>query len=112
MLCMGSLRVVRPTPYRLNIQTRLLLLCLSVATPLLAIGSFFLWQQYNMLKSQSQKDVIVEAKLAGHTIDEWLKEQREAAHALAISINLFKADSPQRLMANALHSHPGWSEVF
>jgi diguanylate cyclase (GGDEF)-like protein len=83
-----------------------------VATPLLAIGSFFLWQQYNMLKSQSQKDVIVEAKLAGHTIDEWLKEQREAAHALAISINLFKADSPQRLMANALHSHPGWSEVF
>lgn len=109
---MGSLRVVRPTPYRLNIQTRLLLLCLSVATPLLAIGSFFLWQQYSMLKSQSQRDVTIEAKLAGHAIDEWLKGEREAARALAISINLFKADSPQRLIISALHNHPGWSEVF
>jgi diguanylate cyclase (GGDEF)-like protein len=83
-----------------------------VATPLLAIGSFFLWKQYDTLKTASERDLVSEAKLASHSIHAWFDVQREAGKSVAISLSTFKGESPQRLMVSALRTHPDWKEVF
>jgi diguanylate cyclase (GGDEF)-like protein len=105
--------LAQPTPeYRLNIRARLLLLCLGVAVPFLAIGSFSFWQQYKTLHAQAQRATEYEARLAARSLSEWLKVQRDALRATTAIVAIQKPEAMGRVMFCHLHAQQPWRELF
>lgn len=98
--------------HHLNIRTRLLLLCLGVATPLLSIGSFFLAKQYQMLHAAGQQAAQMEAAFAGRYVSEWYKSECENLHGLAVRTYGKDAQCCQDLLSAAITEHKNWREVF
>src|ERR1700728_1798849 len=105
--------LLNPIPARLNIRTRMLLLCLGVATPLLAIGSFSLWKEYRTLRCEAQRATMFQAAITGRTLNQWLVSQTDAVRALAAlpAMQSLKDDTVQKILNTALEAQSGWTEI-
>lgn len=97
----------------LNIRTRMLLLCLGVATPLLAIGSFSLWKEYRTLKQEATRATTFQAAIATRTLSQWAHAQTDAVLALAAlpDIQKLKVEPCKKILATALKAQSSWNEI-
>lgn len=98
----------------LNIRARMLLLCLGVALPLLAIGSFSLWKQYGTLKDESKRATGFQAAIASRTLNQWTLSQLRSVQALSNLPRLSGHDAGDReeILETALASHQrDWNEI-
>lgn len=100
-------------PARLNIRTRMLLLCLGVAAPILAIGSFVLLKEYRTLKSEAHRATTFQAAISARTLSQWLVAECDAVRALTTAgpIQTLKVDIAQKIINTELKSQPSWSEI-
>ncbi|HEY9773988.1 MAG TPA: diguanylate cyclase [Planktothrix sp.] len=105
--------LLNPIPARFNIRTRMLLVCLGVAAPLLAIGSFSLWKEYGTLRQEAQRATMFQATITGRTLNQWLLTQTDAVRALAAlpAMQSLKSDTVQKILNTALEAQNGWSEL-
>ncbi|HEY9676605.1 MAG TPA: diguanylate cyclase [Drouetiella sp.] len=100
-------------PTRFNIRTRMLLLCLGVAAPLLAIGSFSLWKEYRTLKQEAQRATTFQAAISVRTLGQWTRAQLSTVRAIASihSIQEMNLQSTRKVFATALQAQPFWTEI-
>jgi len=98
----------------LNIRTRLLLLCLGVALPLLAIGSFSIWKQYGSLKDEAHRATSFQAAIAARTLSQWTDSQVKTLKALSHLSALRKLDTTasKPIFATALQAQTDWDELI
>ncbi len=100
---------------RLNIRARMLLLCLGVAAPLLAIGSFSLFKEYKTLKLEAEHATTLQASTGVGTLNSWVSSQ---CHSLSSVAALLAKQSEQRpgeiqnTLAAALTSQPTWQGLY
>ncbi|MBS1956839.1 MAG: diguanylate cyclase [Cyanobacteria bacterium SZAS-4] len=100
-------------PTRFNIRTRMLLLCLGVAAPLLAIGSFSLWKEYRTLKQEAQRATTFQAAISVRTLGQWTKAQLSTVRAIASihAVQQMNLETSKKVIATALQAQPFWTEV-
>ncbi|MDZ4832996.1 MAG: diguanylate cyclase [Candidatus Melainabacteria bacterium] len=98
----------------LNIRTRLLLLCLGVALPLLAIGSFSIWKQYGSLKDEAHRATTFQAAIAARTLTHWTEAQIKTLTALSNlgQLRKFDAGTSKPIFVTALQAQPDWEELI
>ncbi|MBS1993613.1 MAG: diguanylate cyclase [Cyanobacteria bacterium SZAS LIN-2] len=100
---------------RLNIRARMLLLCLGVAAPLLAIGSFSLFKEYKTLKLEAEHATTLQAATGVGTLNSWVSSQ---CHSLSAVCNLLaiepqqKPEQIKKILAAALTSQPTWQGLY
>lgn len=114
---------------RLNIRNRMVLLCLGVATPLLAIGTFALVREYVTLKHEAERATSMQAATGVRTVTNWMDSQLGSLKAVAVLINRAglqekaqpkisgKVENPisaatDKLLATATVSQPSWKKLF
>lgn len=96
-----------------SIRTRMLLLCLGVAAPLLAIGTFSLWKEYQTLKQEAGRATTFQAAIAVRTISHWTRAQLDTVNAVA-SLSALKSNEPketQKILTTALKAESSWNEL-
>jgi diguanylate cyclase (GGDEF)-like protein len=82
-----------PTLLRnLDIRTRLLLLCLAVATPLLSMCGLVIWKEYQGLAQVAQRATTFHEELAVRTVQQWLSTRQDELKALAVLPQLQQSD--------------------
>lgn len=100
---------------RLNIRTRMVLLCLGVAAPLLAIGTFSLIKEYRTLKLEAERATSLQAATGVRTVTNWMDSQLGSLSAVAKLLAKTKSSSAgdtNKLLATAIVSQPSWSKLF
>lgn len=115
------LRGLFPPPIRgsvlnkgMNIRNRMLLLCLGVALPLLAIGSFSIFKQYDSLHEESKRATSFQAAIAARTLTQWTFSQLNSVSAIGTMNALSKGDRSiiEEVLDTALASHHrDWGEI-
>lgn len=103
-----------PFTYRVKIRTRLILLCLGVATPLLLIGCFSLFEEYSTLKQEAQRATRFQNAIAVRSLEHWISSQLDSVKAVS-SLSTFqtnKPDSVMRVLNTALEAQRSWTEIF
>lgn len=110
---MAKLAVLPKLPKRCNIRTRMLLLCLGVAAPLMAIGCFSLWKEYGTLKQEARRATTFQAAIATRTLSQWTQAQLDSVRALASlpAVQQQNAESTKRIITTALQAEKGWNEI-
>jgi diguanylate cyclase (GGDEF)-like protein len=106
--------VFLPFSYRVKIRTRLILLCLGVAAPLLVIGSVSLFEEYKTLKQEAQRATRFQNAIAVRSLEHWIGSQLDTVKAVA-SLSTFqtnKPDSVMRVLNTALEAQSAWTEIF
>lgn len=106
--------IVKKVSKGLNIRTRMLLLCLGVALPLLAIGSFSLIKQYESLKEESTRATGFQAAIAARTLTQWTFSQLNSVSAIGHIPALSDPDRTivDEVLKTALISHQrDWGEI-
>ena len=100
-------------PQRLNIRTRMLLLCLGVAAPLLAIGSLAVFNEYKTLKSEASRATAFQASSAVRTVRQWMQGQVTTLHALASlpQMQWLEPAYARKIFATALSAEPDWEDI-
>ena len=88
---------------RLNIRSRLLLLCLAVATPLLVIGGLIIWSEYKNLKAEARRATTFQAAIAVRALSRWLDSQEQGLEALASlpALSQLDLDAASRILTTA-----------
>jgi hypothetical protein len=61
----------------------MVILCLGVAAPLLAIGSFSLFKEYRTLKLEAERATTLQAATGVRTVSSWIESQLHSLSALA-----------------------------
>jgi len=91
----------------------MLLLCLGVAAPLLAIGSFSLYEEYRTLKTEAQRSTTFQAAIAARTLNQWTKRNLNNLRAIANQNDVTHGNvlSIKKILANSLNAHSHWSEI-
>ncbi|HEY9786961.1 MAG TPA: HAMP domain-containing protein, partial [Candidatus Obscuribacterales bacterium] len=92
----------------------MLLLCLGVAAPLMAIGCFSLWKEYQTLKQEAGRATTFQAAIAVRTMTNWTRSQLDTIKAVA-SLSALKESDPQAIKAildTALDAEPSWNELL
>ena len=107
------MQLLNQIPARLNIRTRMLLLCLGVAAPLMAIGSFTLWKEYRTLRTEAERATTFQASISARTLEQWLNAETSATKALAAlpAVQSMQADKSQKILATALEAESTWTEI-
>lgn len=94
------------------------LLCLGVAMPLLAIGSFSLFKEYRTLRLEAERATTLQAATGVKTLSNWMLGQKSALESLAKLVASQKASSLDSLaeinktLAIASASQPHWSKLL
>ncbi|CAN5178315.1 hypothetical protein BH11CYA1_BH11CYA1_15770 [soil metagenome] len=100
---------------RLNIRSRMVILCLGVAAPLLAIGSFSLFKEYRTLKLEAERATTLQAATGVRTVSNWIESQLHSLSALAsLSAKGSLASNAPTIstLSTALVAQPSWSKLF
>ncbi len=91
------------------------LLCLGVAMPLLAIGSFSLFKEYRTLKLEAERATTLQAATGVRTLSNWMTGQLDAIDSVA---NLLEKQDLKngnidinKTLATATVSQPSWSKL-
>ncbi len=93
----------------------MLILCLGVAAPLLAIGSFSLFKEYKTLKLEAEHATTLQAATGVGTLNSWVRSQ---CHSLSSVSGLLakqaeaKPDQIEDTLAAALTSQPTWQGLY
>jgi diguanylate cyclase (GGDEF)-like protein len=93
----------------------MLLLCLGVAAPLLAIGSFSLFKEYKTLKAEAEHATTMQAATGVVTLNSWAATQCGSLGSVAdLLATEPKQDAPQlkKMLAAALTSQPTWQGLY
>lgn len=77
---MRLLRLIR----ELDIRTRLLLLCIAVATPLVAMCGVIIWKEYQSLTQTAKRATTFHDQLAVRSLSQWISTHQRELHALAV----------------------------
>ncbi|MBX9671155.1 MAG: diguanylate cyclase [Candidatus Obscuribacterales bacterium] len=98
----------------LTIRARLLLLCLGVALPLLAIGSFSIWKQYGSLKDEAERATSFQAAIAARALTQWTDSHVRTLSAMSHLTHVRDLDMKgiQPIFSTALHAQPDWDELI
>jgi diguanylate cyclase (GGDEF)-like protein len=107
------MQLLNQVPAKLNIRTRMLLLCLGVAAPLMAIGSFSLWKEYRTLRTEAERATTFQASISSRTLEQWVNAETSATRALAAlpAIETMQPDKCQKILVTALEAESSWTEV-
>jgi len=107
------MQLLNQVPAKLNIRTRMLLLCLGVAAPLMAIGSFSLWKEYRTLRTEAERATTFQASISSRTLEQWVNAETSATRALAAlpSIETMQPDKCQKILATAMEAESTWTEI-
>ncbi|HND08274.1 MAG TPA: hypothetical protein PL012_21500, partial [Candidatus Obscuribacter sp.] len=107
-----AIKVLKPA---LTIRARMFLLCLGVAMPLLAIGSFSLFKEYRTLKLEAERATTLQAATGVRTLSNWMTGQLDAIDSVA---NLLEKQDLKngnidinKTLATATVSQPSWSKL-
>ncbi len=98
---------------RMNIQSRLFLLCFAVAFPLLIISLFSIWKQYQTLKFEAARATSLQAAIASRALAQWIGSQEDDLESLA-SLPAVRSLSPlpaQRILTAAAQTQANWHSV-
>src|SRR5579885_2572792 len=106
-------KMLRDITTNLNIRTKLVLLCLGVALPLLAIGCFSIVKQYSSLKDEAHRATSFQAAIAARSMSQWTELQVKGLSALANLPNIKKGDlgASRSIFQTALQAHTDWDEL-
>jgi len=92
------------------------LLCLGVAMPLLAIGSFSLFKEYRTLKLEAQRATTLQAATGVRTLGNWIKGQLTSLDQVANLLerqNLSSTNEEiQKTLSTAIVSQPTWQRLI
>lgn len=101
------------TPQRLNIRTRMLILCFGVAAPLLAIGSFALWKEYRTLRTEASRATEFQAAIVSRTLRQWMLTQLSTLSALGSlpDVQHLQAASSKKIFSTALRAESTWEDL-
>lgn len=99
---------------QLDIQARLLFLCLGVATPLLVLGSYIVWQDHHTLNNEARQATQFEAAIAVRTMERFLNDQKDTLSALASlpQIKALDKSQSQTLLKSARDTESCWQAVY
>ncbi len=106
---------------RLNIRARMVILCLAVATPLLAIGSFSLFKEYQTLKHEAENATTLQAATGVRTLTNWIDSQLGSLSAVAAlsaknsplsTSNSSSGLNTDTTLSTALVAQPSWSKLI
>jgi diguanylate cyclase (GGDEF)-like protein len=99
---------------QLDIQARLLFLCLCVATPLLVLGSYIIWQDHHTLNNEARQATQFEAAIAVRTMERFLNDQKDTLSALASLPQIKNLDKSQAqlLLQSARDTESCWQAVY
>lgn len=98
---------------QMNIRTRLLLLCLAVALPLLSLGGFIVFKEYNTLKTEAQRATVFQAAIAVRTLSNWIAQQQDELRAVA-SLPVVKhlnSSSAHQIATTLGQAHKDWQAI-
>ncbi len=100
-------------PRQLNIRTRMLLLCLGIAAPLLAIGNLAVWHEYHTLKAEASRATAFQAAVAVRTVRQWIQSQINTLNTLAAISDIQKLDAKyaNAILNAALKDKPYWYDI-
>lgn len=92
----------------------MVLLCLGVAAPLLAIGTFSLIKEYRTLKYEAERATSLQAATGVRTVTNWMDSQLGSLKAVArlIAKSNEKQGDCDKLLTTAIISQPSWSKLF
>jgi GAF domain-containing protein/HAMP domain-containing protein len=98
---------------RMNIRTRLLLLCLAVSTPLMILGGYIVFKEYNTLQNEAQRATVFQAAIAVRTLSNWIAQQQDELRAIASLPTLRHIDSSsaRQIAATLSQAHSQWQAV-
>ena len=68
----------------LNIRTRLLLLCIAVATPLVAMCGVIIWKEYQSLTQTARRATAFHNTLAVRSMSQWISAHKMELHSLTV----------------------------
>ena len=92
------------------------LLCLGVAMPLLAIGSFSLFKEYRTLKLEAQRATTLQAATGVRTLGNWISGQLTSIDQVANLLerqNLSTSNEEiQKTLSTAIVSQPAWQKLI
>ena len=105
--------MVFKVPRRLNIRTRMLLLCLGVAAPLLAIGTFAVWKEYRTLRTEAARGTAFQVAIAVRTLKQWMVGELNTLGALRSLPDVQKLDKTPsiKIFTTALKAHRSWDDL-
>jgi diguanylate cyclase (GGDEF)-like protein len=91
----------------------MLLLCLGVAAPLIAIGSFTLYKSYQTLRQEASRATTFQAAIAVRSLHQWTQTQLDTAGAIAslAALRGGKADATQKIFETALKAEKQWHDL-
>ncbi len=106
--------VARGLSRSLNIRARLVFLCLAVATPLLIIGVFILWKEYQTLKNEARRATTFQAAICVRAVSHWITSQEEGLAALAAlpAVKQRNPESLRKILYTAAHAQHDWHAVY
>lgn len=90
------------------------LLCLGVAAPLLAIGSFSLFKEYRTLKMEAQRATTLQAATGARTLTNWIEGELASLQAVAaLTGRNMQGDSEiKSTLSTAIVSQPSWRKLY
>ncbi len=107
-----AIKVIRPA---LTIRARMFLLCLGVAMPLLAIGSFSLFKEYRTLKLEAERATTLQAATGVRTLSNWMSGQLDAVDSVANLLEKLDLRNGNldinKTLATATVSQPSWTKL-
>jgi len=91
----------------------MLLLCLGVAAPLIAIGSFTLYKSYQTLRQEASRATTFQAAIAVRSVEQWTQHQLDTALAIAslTALRGGQADATQKIFETALSAEKQWHDL-
>jgi len=91
----------------------MLLLCLGVAAPLLAIGTFAVWKEYRTLRTEAARGTAFQVAIAVRTLKQWMVGELNTLGALSSLPDVQRLDiTPStKIFTTALKAHRSWDDL-
>lgn len=98
---------------RINIRTRLLILCFAAALPLLLIGTFSIGKQYQILHNEAQRATTTQAAIAVRVLSRWISAQEDGLKSLASVPDIYELNlgACQQILCMAQKTQADWNNL-
>ncbi len=99
---------------KLNIRTRMLIMCFAIAMPLVAIGSYFLYGQFKTLKQEASNDAKFAAFTVSRSVELWIDSQLNTISALSGFKTLTGGNNAKitKLFQTALKAQSSFASIY
>jgi diguanylate cyclase (GGDEF)-like protein len=91
----------------------MVILCLGVAAPLLAIGSFSLFKEYRTLKHEAERATTLQAATGVRTVSNWIETQLYSLSSVSALTARSGSDAAEinKILSTALVAQPSWCKL-